>query len=62
MECAPLSDRDILVALYEATGGPSWTDSENWLTDRPLGEWSQVGVDGNGRVIGLHLSTNNLEG
>ena len=32
------SDRDVLEALYHATGGPSWTDSTNWLYlyDNPL--------------------------
>ena len=62
VHCAPLSDRDVLMALYEATGGPNWTDSENWLTDRPLGEWSQVDVDDDGRVIGLAFFDNNLRG
>ena len=33
------SDRAALVALYNATGGASWTDSTNWLSDRPIGEW-----------------------
>ena len=31
-------DREILVALYNATDGPNWIDSDNWLTDAPLGE------------------------
>ena len=30
VECAPLSDREILEALYDATGGPNWTHSDNW--------------------------------
>ena len=62
VECAPLSDRDFLVALYDATGGENWTQSENWLTERPLGEWSGVDADGDGRVIGLSLRNNNLTG
>ena len=49
VECAPLSDRDVLEILYEATGGPNWTNSNNWLTDAPLRDWYGVGVDGEGR-------------
>ena len=52
----PLSDRDILVALYEATDGPNWVNNENWLTDVPLGEWYGVDADESGRVIRLDLS------
>ena len=37
-------DRAALVALYEATDGPNWTNNENWLTDAPLCEWYGVGV------------------
>ena len=36
-------DRGALIALYNATDGPNWVDAENWLTDKPLGDW--YGVD-----------------
>ena len=49
------SDRAALVALYEATGGDTWTDNANWLSDAPLGEWSGVDVNEDGRVTGLRL-------
>ena len=62
VECAPLSDRDILVALYDAAGGPDWTHKENWLTDSPLGDWYGVYVDSEGRVSGLDLWANALAG
>ena len=58
----PPSDRAILVALYDATGGPNWTISRNWLTDAPLGDWHGVGTDGEGRVIELVLDRNGLKG
>ena len=61
-ECAPLSDREALVALYEATDGPNWTNSENWLTDSPLAEWHGVWVDREGRVTRLELGGNGLAG
>ena len=62
VECAPLSDRDILVAHYEATGGPEWEYSTNWLTDAPLEWWHGVSTDGVGRVVGLTLVGNELKG
>ena len=61
VECAPLSDREILEILYEATGGPDWTNNDNWLTDAPLRTWYGVGV-GDGRVLRLALNANNLSG
>ena len=54
------TERAALVALYNAAGGPEWTNSENWLSDRPLGEW--YGVTTKGRVTELHLPDNNLAG
>ena len=62
VECAPLSDRDALVALYDSTDGPNWARNENWLTDRPLDEWTEVRVDNHGRVIDLTLPFNGLTG
>ncbi len=61
-ECAPLSEREILEILYEATGGPNWTNRDNWLTDAPLRDWHGVSVDGDGRVRVLWLGDNNLTG
>ena len=56
------ADRAALVALFEATGGASWKDNENWLTGAPLGEWAGVGTDSLGRVAGIFLESNNLVG
>ena len=47
-------DRAVLLALYEATGGPNWSRSDNWLTDAPLGEWYGVRADDYGRVVSLY--------
>ena len=60
--CAPLSDREILAAFYEATGGEHWNNSGNWLTDAPLGQWYGVRTDADGHVIGLYLGSNFLSG
>ena len=56
------TDRDVLVALYRATTGAGWTNSDNWLTDMPIGNWHGVTTNLNGRVIELDLSENGLNG
>ena len=57
------TDREALVALYNATGGPDWNNNNNWLSDVPIGEWSGVTTDDNGRVTRLLLfSGNQLSG
>ena len=57
-----ISDRDILIALYEATGGANWSDDSNWLSDAPIGEWHGVTTNGSGRVTELDFSGNQLSG
>ena len=59
---SPESDHEALVALYDATGGPAWTNSTNWKTEAPLGQWHGVTADTDGRVTGLSLVSNNLIG
>ena len=61
-ECGPLSDREVLEALYDVTGGPDWIHNENWLTDAPVGAWYGVEVDDQGRVVGLRFTDNRLTG
>ena len=61
-ECAPLSDRDILHVLYEATNGSGWEQSDGWLSDTPLGNWYGIETDANGRVASIDMSRNGLEG
>ena len=55
-------DREILVALYNATDGPNWGSADNWLTDAPLGSWYGVDVDALGRVTELFLPFKDLSG
>ena len=52
----PGSDRDALVALYNATNGPTWANNTNWLSDEPLGEWYGVTTDGGGHEGAIHWS------
>ena len=56
------SDRAALEALYDATGGAGWTESTNWKTPAPLGEWHGVRTDTAGRVTSLDLNDNGLAG
>ena len=59
---APPSEREALVALYNATGGPNWKNNTNWLSDVPPGEWLGVTADDKGRVTELSLFQNELSG
>ena len=56
------TDREALVALYNATNGENWFESDNWLSDAPPGEWYGVTTNDDGRVIALVLDDNNLSG
>lgn len=56
------SDRDALIALYDATGGDNWHDNTNWKSDRPLGEWYGVRTNEQGRVDSLLFRNNKLTG
>ena len=57
-----VTDREVLEALYHATGGPAWTNRTNWLSEAPLSDWFGVGTDGNGQVTILSLRDNQLSG
>ena len=58
-----LSNRQVLDSLYRVTGGENWTDTTNWLSDKPLSEWYGVETgDSSGEVVGLSLGNNNLTG
>ena len=47
-QTSPETDREALVALYNATGGPHWKINNNWLSDVPISEWIGVTTDDNG--------------
>ena len=61
-QCAPLSARETLKMLYDATGGEEWWRRDNWLTDAPLEHWYGVTTDGSGTIVELALYGNNLRG
>lgn len=56
-----LNDSLALVAIYNSTNGPNWTNNTNWLSTAPLSTWNGV-VLFNGRVRQLFLNGNNLNG
>ena len=59
---APIpSQREALIAFYNACGGAEWTNSTNWLSDREISSWHGVTVT-DGWVTSLVLSRNNLSG
>ncbi len=55
-------ERDALEALYNATGGASWTRRDNWLTGAPVDDWYGVATYPNGRVHTVDLRNNELAG
>lgn len=57
----PQSERDALIAFYNATNGDSWTNNTNWNTTNPVSTWYGV-TETNGRVTSINLNSNNLSG
>ena len=55
-------DRAALVAFYNATGGPNWSRSANWLSEEPIGRWEGIVANGMGRVSQIRLNDNQLAG
>ena len=58
----PTSERDALVALYDATDGANWTRNTNWNTTAAVSTWYGVTTDSDGSVTDLYLSSNSLSG
>lgn len=54
--------REILMELYNATGGDNWNNKDGWGTDLPIKEWYGVKLDHNGNICYLNLPWNNLKG
>ncbi|WP_420636010.1 leucine-rich repeat domain-containing protein [Candidatus Palauibacter sp.] len=56
------ADREVLVALYNATGGANWEYRDNWLSDLAIDTWYGVEANAEGYVTTLFLPANNLAG
>lgn len=54
--------RETLIALYDKTGGPDWTNNANWKTFEPVSTWYGISTDDEGQVTGISLADNNLIG
>ena len=54
-------DKEVLIALYHATGGPNWKNNQNWLSDEPIRKWYGVRFN-RGKVAELWLPDNGLTG
>ena len=48
------AERAALVAIYDATDGDNWTDTTNWKSQEPVGDWEGVTVE-NGVVTMLDV-------
>lgn len=55
-------EKDVLVALYNATDGPHWYNNSGWLEDNEIGAWHGVETNDSGRVTAIGLVRNNLTG
>ncbi len=58
----PESDGAALTALFDATNGDSWQNSDGWLYTEDIGQWHGVTTDAEGRVTKLNLRDNRLSG
>ena len=58
------SDRAKLIKFYNETGGENWRDanSNKWLSEAPISDWSGAKLDEMGRVRILERVTMNLTG
>ena len=57
------SERDILIAFYNATNGDNWINNENWCTNAPLEDWYGVRTSPqDGTVMYIDLGENGLNG
>ena len=55
-------ERKILCSFYHNTNGDNWKNSTNWLSDMDIKEWYGVSTNKEGRVTGISLIDNGIEG
>ena len=60
--CEPGDDRDVLIALHHALGGPGWRVDLNWLSDAPIYSWHGIRRARIDRVFEIFLPDNRLSG
>ena len=52
---SPITQRDILIDLYESTGGSNWLFNDNWLSSVNECEWYGVTCNEDGNLVNLFL-------
>jgi Leucine-rich repeat (LRR) protein len=57
----PPTDRDVLINLYYATGGDSWTRNDFWGSTADVCDWYGIACV-SGQVVEINLRANNLVG
>lgn len=62
IKVAQAREREVLIELYEKTGGDYWTNNTNWCSDAPVSEWDNITVNEDGLVTDIGLYNNNLTG
>lgn len=55
-----LSDSLALIALYNATNGPNW--SQSWNLEEPFSDWFGISTNNDGCVVEIELFNNQLSG
>lgn len=61
----PLEEKEILIEIYNWTGGPHWRDNTGWRENNSIPHCTWYGVtchNTTGYVISLSLTNNNLKG
>jgi len=56
------TEREALIAFYNAMDGPHWINNTNWCSDKRLADWYGVTADKKGKVIELSFDHNGLQG
>ncbi|GAA4273919.1 leucine-rich repeat domain-containing protein [Aquimarina gracilis] len=56
----PQAEKDALIAFYNATGGPNWTNT--WDLNSSASSWYGITYNTDGRVSAIDLRDNNLTG
>lgn len=53
-----MTDRDVLVNIFDTCGGTSWQSALNWCSEKPLSLWQGIKseiIDGDERVVHISL-------
>ena len=57
-----MSNRWVLLEVYNALGGDEWVSNTNWGSDQPLDTWHGVTTDSRGDVVELSMGSNGVSG